>query len=176
MQVLVGRIGRAHGIRGEVVVAVRTDAPADRFAPGPRWAPNRRATLGWRARRLGVHWYLPSRVADRGDAEALSGTGLLAEVDPDEPATAEDGVSTTSWSGSAVSADGTLVGEMTVEHPGAQDLLVLTTGRREVLVPFVAAIVPEVDLAGGRVVLDPPPGLLDLEGQDERGAECASTS
>lgn len=177
MQVLVGRIGRAHGIRGEVVVAVRTDAPEVRFAAGATLLtePNGRdrqpdppdslVVLGtrWHSGRLLVRF---DGVSDRDGAEALSGIGLLAEVDPDEQAPAEDEYFDHQLIGlTAVSLAGAPLGQVSgIEHPGAQDLLVLATaGGREVLVPFVAAIVPRVDLAAGQLVLDPPPGLLDLD-------------
>ncbi len=189
MQVLVGRIGRAHGIRGEVVVEVLTDAPELRFTPGARLVtepggparsvpavsgqpgqaspPAALIVLGtrWHSGRLLVRF---EGVADRSAAEALRGTGLLAEAEPVEPLVedSEEFFDHQLVGLAAVSLTGAPLGQVTaVAHPGAQDLLVVrTVDGREALVPFVAAIVPEVDLAGGRVVLDPPAGLLDLQG------------
>jgi 16S rRNA processing protein RimM len=169
MQLVVGRIGRAHGIRGEVSVQVRTDDPGRRFAPGSVLAtdPAERGplTVGsvrWHLGRLLVRF---DGLADRTGAEELAGTLLLvdsadvgAPEDPDE-FNDHDLIGL-----AAVTRAGEPVGTVSdVLHHG-QDLLVITPagGSGEAtLVPFVQAIVPEVDLAAGRLILDPPPGLLD---------------
>ena len=168
MQVVVARIGKAHGLRGEVTVQVLTGAPDKRFVPGAIFATEPAATgpLVLRSARdnNGILLLGFEQVGDRNGAEALRGTRLLADVlgdDGDEEAWYErDLVGLT-----AVTVDGTEVGKVTaLESRPAQDLLVLRlVGGREVLVPFVTEIVPEVDIAGGRVVLNPPPGLLDLD-------------
>jgi 16S rRNA processing protein RimM len=165
MLLAVGRVGRAHGVRGEVSVDVRTDDPAARFAPGSALVTEDGDTLTvetvrTHSGRLLVRF---AGIDDRTAAEALRGQLLLvdsAEIPPsDDPEEFHDheliGLA-------AVSTDGAELGEIVdVEHYG-QDLLVL---RRpdggEALVPFVTAIVPTVDLPAGRVVLDPPPGLLE---------------
>lgn len=167
MQVVVGRIARPHGIRGDLTVEVRTDEPERRFAVGAVLAtdPADRGPLTLSASR----WHSGSllvrfdEVPDRTAAEQLRGTWLVldtAEIgsadDPDEFYDHElIGLT-------AVRSGGEPVGEVTdVLHHG-QDLLVVTApGGGELLVPFVAAIVPEVDVAAGRLVIDPPPGLLD---------------
>src|SRR5690606_38674097 len=164
MELTVATIGRAHGLRGEVGVEVRTDEPHERFVVGAVLAtdPARRGPLEIaRVRRQGPRWFLTFvGVTDRDQAEALRGVHLVVDVD-----SAADG---DAWyphelAGLRAEApDGTLLGEVTgVEHLPAQDLLVLreVTGERT-LVPFVRAIVPVVDVAGGRVVVDPPRGLL----------------
>jgi len=168
VQVVVARIGKAHGLRGEVTVQVLTGAPDERFVPGAIFATEPAATgpLVLRSARdnNGILLLGFEQVGDRSGAEALRGTKLLADVladDGDEEAWYErDLVGLT-----AVTVDGTEVGEVTaLESRPAQDLLVVRlVGGREVLVPFVTAIVPEVDVKGGRVVLNPPPGLLDLD-------------
>jgi len=101
---------------------------------------------------------------DRSGAEALRGIKLLADAlddDGDEDTWYERDLVGLK----AVTVAGEEVGEVISLQPGAaQDLLVLRlTDGREALVPFVTAIVPEVDIEGGRVVLDPPVGLLDLD-------------
>jgi 16S rRNA processing protein RimM len=168
VQVVVARIGKAHGLRGEVTVQVLTGAPDERFVPGAIFATEPQATgpLVLRSARdnNGILLLGFEQVEDRSDAEALRGTRLLADVladDDDEEAWYErDLVGLT-----AVTVDGTEVGAVTaLESRPAQDLLVIRlAGGREVLVPFVTAIVPEVDIKAGRVVLSPPPGLLDLD-------------
>ena len=116
------------------------------------------------ARRQGVHWYLTFEgVADRTAAEELRGTELRVELeDLDEPAEEDAWYPTSSRACASSSADGTVVGEVTgLEHLPAQDALVVReTNGAESLVPFVTAIVPVVDVPGGRVVIDPPAGLL----------------
>jgi 16S rRNA processing protein RimM len=173
MQLVVGRVGRAHGIRGEVSVLVRTDDPGRRFAPGSVLATDPAAlgplTVGsvrWHLGRLLVRF---DGLADRTQAEGLAGALLL--VDSADVGTPEDPDEFNDYDLiglAAVTVAGERVGTVTdVLHHG-QDLLVITSGSgvaggagEETLVPFVRAIVPEVDLAAGRLVLDPPPGLLD---------------
>jgi 16S rRNA processing protein RimM len=169
MQIAVGQIGRAHGIRGQVAVVVRTDEPDVRFVPGttlatepPERGPLTVAATRWHSGRLIVTF---EGVRDRNAAEDLRGTVLVldsAQIPvPDDPDEFYDhqliglGV---------VTAGGDAVGEVTdVLHHG-QDLLVVRRGHGtagEILVPFVSAIVTDVDVPGGRLVIDPPPGLLD---------------
>lgn len=172
MQLVVGRVGRAHGIRGEVSVQVRTDDPGRRFAPGSVLATDPAAlgplaveSVRWHLGRLLVRF---EGLADRTRAEGLAGALLLVDSadvgTPEDPDEFNDhdliGLA-------AVTVAGERVGTVTdVLHHG-QDLLVITPGSGraggggETLVPFVRAIVPEVDIAAGRLVLDPPPGLLD---------------
>ncbi|MGW0227579.1 ribosome maturation factor RimM [Actinopolymorpha singaporensis] len=178
MELLVGRIGRAHGLRGEVAVTVRTDAPEERFVPGASFATDagdlRIDTVRWSSGRLLVSF---DGVRDRTAAERLRGTDLVAEVPDDERPEDPDEFYDHQLVGlAAVTVAGENVGEVTeVVHLPMQDLLaVRTPDAGEVLVPFVAAIVPEVDLEHGRVIVDPPPGLLgDVEDDDvpERGPE-----
>jgi len=170
MQLVVGRVGRPHGIRGELTVHVHTDDPDLRFAAGSVLAtepaargPLTVASSRWHSGRLLVTFV---GHADRDSAEDLRGTLLVmdsAEVAPAGPDEFHDhelvGLS-------VLTVAGEPVGVVTdVLHQG-QDLLVISPpgapGRDQILVPFVAAIVPEVDVQAGRLVIDPPPGLLDL--------------
>ena len=172
MDLVVGRIGHAHGIRGEVSVEVRTDDPDRRYATGSvlDTDPRERGPLTVESVRH-HHGRLLVRFAgvpDRNAAEALRGTLLVVDA-----ATAGETDEDEWWDHdlvglAAVTTDGTPVGTVTevVHVPGAPLLAVVDGAGREVLVPFVSAIVPEVDVAAGRLVVDPPPGLLDLADRD----------
>ena len=174
MQLVVGRIGRAHGIRGEVGVEVRTDDPDARFAVGASLitepadrGPLRVGATRWHSGRLLVDF---AGVADRTAAEALRGTLLLVEVDeserPDDPDEFYDhqlvGLR-------VVSTTGDEVGEVAdVLHLPAQDVLAIKRADgAEILVPFVKELVPTVDLDASRLTVEPRPGLLDPEAADE---------
>jgi len=166
VQLVVGRIGRAHGIHGDVTVEVRTDDPERRLAPGEvlvtepgAVGPLTVSRQHWHSGRLLLGF---AEVADRTAAEALRGTFLLTDVDPDE-APEDDAWYDFQLVGLTVThVDGTALGRVTdVVHLPAQDLLAVDIDGREVLVPFVAEIVPAVDLAAGVVTVDPPGGLLD---------------
>ena len=167
MQVVVARIGKAHGLRGEVTVQVLTGAPDERFVPGATFVtePVAAGPLVLRSARdhNGILLLGFEHTDDRTGAEALRGIKLLADAledDGDEDAWYDRDLVGLK----AVTVGGDEVGEVTaLESRPAQDLLVLRlTDGRQARVPFVTAIVPEVDIAGGRVVLDPPAGLLDL--------------
>jgi 16S rRNA processing protein RimM len=162
---VVGQIGRPHGIRGEVTVQVRTDFPDQRFVPGVHLSGDTGGTLTVETVRphKGVLLVRFAGIADREAAAELCGRILSVDVaelsdldDPDEFYDHQlEGLT-------AVGLDGVALGTVReVVHAPANDLLVLDTGHSEVLVPFVRAIVPEVNLAAGQVVLDPPAGLLD---------------
>jgi 16S rRNA processing protein RimM len=168
MLLVVGRIGRAHGIKGEVSVEVRTDEPEARMAPGAVLVtdPEAAGPLTVTSRRVhsGRLLVVFEGVADRSAAEALSGTLLLAEVDPDAVPEDEDEWYDHQLVGlEVVLADGTRVGEVreVLHLPGHDLLAVDRAGGDQLLVPFVAEIVPVVDLQGNRVVVAPPPGLID---------------
>lgn len=168
MIVTVGRIGRAHGVRGEVGVEVRSDSPDERFADGAVLAtdPAQRGPLTvrgsrWHSGRLLVTF---DGVSDRTVAEGLRGTLLLAEIADDETTGDPDEFFDHQLVGlKAVGVDGVAIGLVReVIHAPGQDLLAIDRpDGAEALVPFVAEIVPEVDVAGSRVVIDPPPGLFE---------------
>ena len=169
MQLVVGRVGRPHGIRGEVTVQVRTDDPGRRFAVGSVLATEPAAvgpltvlSIRWHSGRLLVTF---AGSADRSQAESLTGTLLVvdsAEVGPpDDPDEFNDhdliGLK-------VLTTTGELVGTVSdVLHHG-QDLLVIRSVPEpgtDALIPFVTPIVPKVDIEAGHLLIDPPPGLLD---------------
>jgi 16S rRNA processing protein RimM len=184
-QVVVGRIGKPHGIRGEVSVESRTDEPDKRFAVGAVLAtetPRGSAPHGpGRPSRLtvkSVRWHQGrplvtfTEIHDRNAAEAARGLVLVAEVPEDEvPEDPEEFYDHQLIGLHVVTTGGDAVGEVgSVVHGAAQDLLVVNAADgREVLVPFVAALVPEVDLAGRRVVVADRPGLLTELDEEEQG-------
>ncbi|KJS59898.1 ribosome maturation factor RimM [Streptomyces rubellomurinus] len=177
MQLVVGRIGRAHGIRGDVSVEVRTDEPELRLGPGavvltdpasvgPLTVESGRVHSG----RLLLRF---AGVKDRNAAEALRGTLLISEVDPEErPEDPEEYYDHQLIGLDVVLLDGTLVGELTeVVHLPYQDLLtVKKADGTEVLVPFVSQIVPTIDLENQRAVITPPAGLIDPEQAEVAGS------
>ena len=175
MRVIVGRIGRPHGIRGEVVIGVRTDDPDLRFTVGAtleaRPAPDEEPAGGGRLTVASARWHSGqllvafAGITDRTAAGELTGSWLSVDssqlpelADPEEFRDHElIGLSVRTCAGQAVG----VVTE--VLHHG-QDLLVVQRpggAGGEYLVPFVKAIVPQVDVSAGVVVIDPPPGLLD---------------
>jgi 16S rRNA processing protein RimM len=163
---VVGRVGRPQGIKGEVTVEVRTDSPEERFAPGSVLLTETGALTVEHARdHSGKLVVLFEGVSDRNGAELLRGTVLHVDARTLPPLADEDEYYDAQLVGlRAVLEDGSVVGPVTdVLHLPHGDVLVVDRGEEaEALVPFVRAIVPVVDVPGGRVVLDPPPGLLDL--------------
>jgi 16S rRNA processing protein RimM len=160
-QVIVGTVGRAHGLRGQVTVRPRTDSVEQRFAAGATVsAEGRQLTVAGHSWLNGTLLVSFDQLTDRTSAEALRGAELWAEGIA-EP-TAPDEYADLALIGLAVVApDGSALGELiSVQHNPAQDLLVVRTAGGERLVPFVEALVPKVDLAAGVVVVDPIPGLL----------------
>jgi 16S rRNA processing protein RimM len=171
--VVVGRIGRPHGVRGLVTVEVRTDDPDLRFAPGAvlvtepaERGPLTVADKRWHSGTLLLQLADPAGnvFATREDVEALRNTLLLVPV-TDLPAI-EDPDSFYDHQLVGLRAqlpDGAPLGEVTaVRHEGAELLVVRRPDGGELLVPFVSAIVPTVDVAAGHLVVDPPEGLLEL--------------
>jgi 16S rRNA processing protein RimM len=189
MLLVVGQIGKPHGIRGEVLVTVRTDEPEARFVAGTVFTTevprDRRVSTGpARSEPAGVKYEVPptlhlevlrwhqgkviaqfADVPDRNTAEALRGVLLCvdsAEVTPpDDPDEFHDH----QLIGLRVeSVDGAELGSVArIDHAPASDLIVLDkAGGGTALIPFVSRMVPTVDLAGGRVIVDLPEGLLDL--------------
>jgi 16S rRNA processing protein RimM len=164
--VVVGRVGRPQGIKGEVTVEVRTDSPEERFAPGASLATDAGTltveTVRDHSGKLVVRF---EGVVDRNGAEALRGTVLQVDARTLPDLDDEDEYYDTQLVGLRASLqDGTAVGTVAeVLHlPHGDVLVVAREGAPELLVPFVRAMVPVVDLPQGVVVLDPPPGLLDL--------------
>ncbi|MEU6487642.1 ribosome maturation factor RimM [Streptomyces sp. NPDC046887] len=168
MQLVVARIGRAHGIKGEVTVEVRTDEPELRLAPGAVLATDPAATGPLTIETGRVHsgrlLLRFAGVSDRTGAEALRNTLLIADVDPDErPEDDEEFYDHQLIDLDVVLADGTAIGRITeISHLPSQDLFVVERpDGTEVMIPFVEEIVSEIDLDGQRAVITPPPGLID---------------
>jgi 16S rRNA processing protein RimM len=171
IEVLIGRIGKPHGVRGEVTVDVKTDEPERRFAVGNKLAATPPKDSESRLRVLTVNrirWHQGVLLAtfdemqDRDQAEAVRGTLLHATVDADETPDDPDEFYDHQLIGlAAYDLEGKLLGTVTKLVHGAQDLLTIRTeDRRDALVPFVSALVPEVDVAGGRIVIADRPGLV----------------
>jgi 16S rRNA processing protein RimM len=168
VQLVVGRVGRAHGIKGEVTVEVRTDEPELRLGAGAVLAtePASAGPLTIESGRVHSGRLLLrfEGVSDRNAAEALRNTLLIAEVDPDEtPEDPEEFYDHQLIDLDVVTSDGTEVGRIAeISHLPYQDLLVVRRpDGSDFMVPFVTEIVPEIDLEQQRAVITPPPGLLD---------------
>lgn len=166
-EVIVGQVGRPHGVKGAVMVTPRTDEPDLRFAPGRELRVEdssttvQVATSSWHDGRLMARF---EQVTDRNGAEALRGAILVAEVASDErPDDAEEFYDRQLVGLEARTTEGQVIGSVAeVVHLPAQDLLAITRpDGTEVLVPFVQALVPEVDLAAGTLLVADPGGLLD---------------
>jgi len=169
MLLVVGRVIRPHGVRGELVVDVRTDEPQERFAVGSVLETDPTAagplTVDQARPHQGRLLVTFEGITDRDMADGLRGVQLCVDSaqvpEPEDPDEFHDhqlvGLR-------AQTAAGEALGEVVrVEHAPASDMLVLRLpDGRHALVPFVRAIVPEVDVASGRVVLTPPDGLFDL--------------
>lgn len=168
MELVVGRIGRPHGIRGEVTVEVRTDSPELRFVPGAQLrtdpaeaGPLTIEAVRWHSGRLLLAF---SGVLDRTGAEALRDVRLVIDVSADDRPEDDEEFFDHQLVGLAVRRmDASPVGTVSeVLHLPSQDLLaVRAEDGREILVPFVSQIVPDIDLTAGVIRIDPPPGLID---------------
>lgn len=177
-QLRVGRLVKAHGLKGALKLELYTDDPDGRFVTGAVFTLQVPESSPWHGKTVTVRefrWMNSHPVVfldgidDRSAAESI--VRAILWIDQDTAASAEEDA----WydhqlTGLEVVRDGEIVGRVVrIDHLPAQDLLIVRTGvDREVLVPFVKAIVPEVDVAAGRVVVTPPPGLFeDLADADE---------
>ena len=164
VEVTVGKVGRAHGLRGDLFVDLRTDEPERRFAAGVAFeTPRGRLVVEstrWQGRRMLVRF---EQAHDREAAERLRGLELSVDVPAEErPDDPEEFYDHQLRGLAAVTSAGERVGVVTeVLHVPSQDLLVVEGDTGEVLVPFVADIVSSVDLAGGRLEIVELPGLLE---------------
>lgn len=172
VELVVGRVGKPHGLRGEVTVEVRTDEPDRRFAPGTtlRAEPPRGSASSYASLKVaGIRWHQGrllvtfEELTDRTTAEGARGIVLHVTVAADDTPEDPDEYYDHQLVGLvAYDLEGRELGEVTgLAHGGAQDLLqIRTPDRRDTLVPFVKELVPEVDLAARRVVVADRPGLV----------------
>ncbi|MFI2208184.1 ribosome maturation factor RimM [Streptomyces sp. NPDC020141] len=182
MQLVVARIGRAHGIKGEVTVEVRTDEPELRLGPGAVLATDP-AALGPLTVETGrVHsgrlLLRFAGVRDRNGAEALRNTLLIADVDPEAvPEDPEEFYDHQLIDLDVVTVDGTEVGRITeISHLPSQDLFIVERpDGSEVMIPFVEEIVTGIDLEEQRAVIDPPPGLIDDRAEIASARDASET-
>ncbi len=183
-QLRVGRLVKAHGLKGALKLELYTDDPDGRFVPGAVFTLQVPESSPWHGKTVTVREFrwmnshpvvFFDEVEDRTAAESI--VRAILWIDQDESAPAEDDA----WydhqlTGLDVFRDGASVGRVIrVDHLPAQDLLVVrpTGTDDEILVPFVAAIVPQVDIAAGRVIVTPPAGLFEeLPGDDEADADA----
>lgn len=173
VEVVVARIGRPHGLRGEVTVRLITDEPDRRFAHGSRLTvagSGETFTVdSWR--RVSGNVLLSfTEVSDRTAAERLQGEQLSARVDADErPGSADEYYDRQLRGLAALDSRGRVLGPVTdVIHLPAQDLLAIDVDGTERLVPFVEALVPRVDLAAGTLTLADVGGLVDDAAEEAR--------
>ena len=176
-QLRVGRLVKAHGLKGALKLELYTDDPAGRFAPGATFTLQVPESSAWHGKTLTVRefrWMNTHPVAffegvdDRDAAEGLVKAILWIDADASAQPAEDDAWYDHQLVGLDVVRDGTTVGTIIrVEHLPSQDLLIVKAGENEIMVPFVAAIVPEVDIAGGRVTVTPPPGLFEELAEDD---------
>ncbi|WP_345543567.1 ribosome maturation factor RimM [Microbacterium jejuense] len=184
-QLRVGRLVKAHGLKGAIKLELYTDDPDGRFVPGATFTLQVPASSPWHGKPLTVRdfrWMNSHPVAffegveDRDAAEELIRAILWIDEDAESAPVEEDAWFDHQLVGLDVVREGSVVGRVArVEHLPAQDLLIVRVGDDEVLVPFVKAIVPEVDIAGGRVVVTPPAGLFEELPEDPADDKRAGT-
>ncbi|HMH59116.1 MAG TPA: ribosome maturation factor RimM [Galbitalea sp.] len=182
-QLRVGRLVKAHGLKGALKVELYTDDPARRFTPGATFTLQVPTTSPWHGKSLELvelRWYNTHAVAffkdvvDRTGAESLVKAILWVEQDASELPVEEDAWYDHQLVGLVVLRDGVRVGTVSrIDHLPAQDLLTVKTADGDVLVPFVKAIVPSVDVRAGTITVTPPPGLFEQLPDDEPEAESA---
>ena len=180
MQLQVARIGKPHGIRGEVTVQVLTDAPGDRFVPGTQFIvePASAGPLTVFSARWNKDILLLAfdEIETRNQAETLRGAKLFIETEDIGADDDDEGWYEHELVGLDVRVGGNVVGKVSALHTlPVQDLLVVTTAEgAEVLIPFVEQIVPEVNVGEKYVLVTPPPGLFEIntdETPEPLGAE-----
>ena len=185
-QLRVGRLVKAHGLKGALKLELYTDDPARRFVPGaaftlqvPEASPWHGKTITVREHRVmnGSSVVFFEGVEDRNAAEEL--VKAILWIDQDEAEEPEDDA----WydhqlTGLDVVRDDVVVGRVIrVEHLPAQDLLIVRPASgsgSEIMVPFVSAIVPTVDIAAGRIIVTPPAGLFEELAEDEASADASA--
>jgi 16S rRNA processing protein RimM len=173
----VGRLLKAHGLKGAIKLELYTDDPALRFVPGSVYTlqvPDESPWFGKTVTLTELKWYNDHAVvflegiADRDAAESLIKAILWVDDDKDQRPAEEDAWYDYQLIGLSVRRGGVAVGTIArVDHFPAQDLLIVDTAAGEVLVPFVKAIVTGVDIDAGTMDIDPPIGLFEDPVDDE---------
>ena len=167
----VGRLVKAHGLKGAIKLELYTDSPNERFFPGAVLELQVPETSPWFGKSIKVkelRWYNQAPVIfldgveDRTAAETLIKAILLADIDttklPEEP----DAWYDHQLVGLKVVRDGVEIGSVIrVDHMPAQDLLAIESNGQEFLLPFVKAFVPEVDTVAGKLTVTPPLGIFE---------------
>ncbi len=175
-QLRVGRLTKAHGLKGAIKVELYTDDPARRFFPGAVFTLQVPTGSPWHGKTLELtelKWYNTHPVAffkdvpDRSAAETLIKAILWIDQDPTEDSGEEDAWFDHQLIGLKVIRDGVQVGIIgQIDHFPAQDLLTVKTENADVLVPFVKAIVSAVDVKAGTLTVTPPIGLFEENPDD----------
>ncbi|TFB68222.1 ribosome maturation factor RimM [Cryobacterium glaciale] len=180
-----GRLTKAHGLKGAIKLELFTDDPGRRFVPGAVFTlqvPTGSAWHGKTIELVELRWYNQHAVGffkdvpDRSTAETLAKAILWIDADVAEQSDEEDAWYDHQLVGLAVMRDGVRIGTIgRLEHMPAQDLLIVKTPTGDVMIPFVKAIVPSVDVKNGLVTITPPPGLLEELPEDPADAESADS-
>lgn len=178
----VGRLTKAHGLKGAIKIELYTDDPDRRFVPGAVFYLQVPETSAWHGKTLELlelKWFNTHPVAffkdvnDRTAAEGLIKAILLVDHDPAEASDEEDAWYDHQLIGLDVIRDGVKIGTVSqLDHLPAQDLLHVATEAGDVMVPFVKAIVTAVDIAAGTLTVTPPVGLFEPVPEDD-AAEIA---
>lgn len=185
-QLRVGRLVKAHGLKGALKLELYTDDPAGRFVPGAEFTLQVPEASPWHGKTITVREYrlmngnpvvFLEGIDDRTAAEELVKAILWIDQDDATEQAEDDAWYDHQLVGLDVVRDDVVIGRVArVDHFPAQDLLIVRVGENEIMVPFVTAIVPIVDLAAGRVIVTPPPGLFEElpEADDTPDASAAA--
>ncbi|WP_101848676.1 ribosome maturation factor RimM [Zhihengliuella sp. ISTPL4] len=187
-QLRVGRLVKAHGLKGALKLELYTDNPERRFVPGAAFTLQVPEASPWHGKEITVREYRVMNgnpvvffedVDDRNAAESL--VRAILWMDQDEDETEDNAWFDHQLVGLDVVRDEVVVGRVVrVEHLPAQDLLIVKPAAAgsadEVMVPFVEAIVPTVDVAAGRVIVTPPIGLFEELPESEGDSAPSDTA
>jgi len=184
-QLRVGRLTKAHGLKGAIKLELFTDDPGRRFVPGAVFTLQVPTSSPWHGKTLELvelRWYNQHAVGffkdvpDREAAETLAKAILWIDQDSAEQSDEEDAWYDHQLVGLSVVRDGVQVGTLSrLEHLPAQDLLIVKTPSGDVMVPFVKAIVPSVDVKAGIITITPPAGLFEEIPEDVTEAPDAES-
>ena len=176
MRLQVARIGKPHGIRGEVTVQVLTDAPEDRFVPGAVFEVEhptlKKLTVEGARWNKEILLLAFEELLDRNTAETVRGAKLF--IDTEEVEDEGEGWYEHELVDLEARVGDKVVGKVSALRTGnVQDLLVVkSTEGDEIYVPFVESIVPEVNVEGGYILMTPPDGLFDINREDATGTDA----